>query len=170
MKKYYIIILCLLFIAGITSCTANQADKSAPAAVANPVTELESPDFEQAGFKVAEYPTGYTLTRCAVISGRVGEMDFDLDDGATVTFRISKLTDEDISGIHYEFTRITNFDSKNVPVTVKEIFDPSYTAVCTWDKNGYTFSLVLQALEEPKSPVTLAEDFVENVVMEPELI
>lgn len=179
MKKYYVIILCLLFIAGVTSCATSEERKSAPTAVTNPVTELETPDFETAGFKITEYPVDYKFTRCALIAGSVGEMNFDISDGAFITFRMAKHpvgeipgihSIEDISGVHYEFTEITNFDSKNVPVTVKKAFEPSYNAVCTWDKDGYTFSLWIEALEEPADPVKLAEDFVENVVIEPKQV
>lgn len=180
MKKYYIIILCLLFIAGVTSCATAQERKTAPAAVTNPITEIETPDFSSAGFTVAGYPVDYTLTRCALIADRVGEMDFDLADGAFITFRVAKQqttgdmtgvqSDGDISGMHFEFTEVTHFDSKNVPVTVKKVFEPSYAAVSTWNKDGYTFSLVIEALKEPADPVKVAEDFVENIVMEPEII
>lgn len=39
MKKYYVIILCLLFIAGVTSCATNQEKTTAPAAVINQISE-----------------------------------------------------------------------------------------------------------------------------------
>lgn len=55
MKKYYVIIVCLLFIASITSCTAKQEKKTASTQLPNPITELKTLDFSSAGFKVAEY-------------------------------------------------------------------------------------------------------------------
>lgn len=170
MKKYYVIILCLLFIAGVTSCATKQEKKAAPAALVNPITELEAPDFSSAGFKVVEYPLDYTLTRCASIDDRIGEMDFDIAEGLSIVFRVAKETDEDISGVHYEFTEVTHFDSSNVPVTLKKSFEPSYDAVAAWNKDGYTFSLWIYAQEEPADSVKIIENFLENVVMEPDKI
>ncbi len=193
MKKTIAMLLCLLLAASFTACSTptssepvaegsvSDSENAIPSQdvsksdspestvqIPNPIEEQETPDFtEKLGFKVEDYPRADQLTRCATIGDLVGEMDFTLPQG-TIKFRIAKDGGGDVSGISDNLIdTISSMDVNDISVTVRSFKDDPSQMLYGWIKDGYIFSLYFKDIDDSTHTSMIAEQFVEQMVMDP---
>lgn len=140
------------------------------AQIPNPMVEYDTPDFtEEAGFAISALPQveDMTLESCWLIDGRIAQLDYTLEMGTELTFRVAVDTGEDISGVYKDdWEEDATYDLDGVPV--RQRASAGGPALVTWSKDGYAFSMYFP---HPQMGMAggLTPTFLEGVEMSPEL-